>query len=744
MKKKLLVAILALTAALCCAFGLAACSDGLSKDQKKLLQIEIGDSKSQVEELLGAPDDKNNGYKWEYFGGEYASLNKQAQEIEEKMDFITNEKELEKYLRQLDELEEKMDNLEYPYTTIFFDEKGCVSSVTHNANYSKNNRNDKKEFNNITLSSNIITMYTSLYSAGIYAKITYTDGSYKCCPIEYAKDFNSSNSGSIPLEWEDEWGTYTTEITVTELIKKNTVIQDTISDTKFSATAMETGNIKEIKFSVVIQATPTTLNLTKKDSTWVSLRQYFNDVTIPDSVTEIGDKVFYNCSGLTSIVIPEKVTTIGEEAFYGCSGITNISIPEKVTAIGNKAFVDCSGLSSITVDADNNTYYSENDCLIEKESNTLILGCKNSVIPNNITEIENYAFYNCSELTSIIIPENVKTIGFDAFTGCNGLSSINVDSNNTTFYSENNCLIQKTKRATTLFLGCKNSIIPNSVTTIGNNSFYNCKGLKSINIPDSVTYIGKYAFYGCSDLTNVTIPNSVTGIGSSAFSFCTGLTSVTIPDSVTIIEEYTFGFCSSLTNITIPNSVTEICGDAFHDCTSIKSIVLPNSITKIGTQAFIGCTGLTNIIIPNSVTEIADYSFHGCKGLTSITIPNSVKTVGAGAFEYCTGLTSITIPDSVTEIGDYAFYGCTGLTSITIPDSIKSLSDYMFKYCTGLTNVSIPKVTAIGYYTFEYCENLTSITFNGTKSEWNELGEFFLDKAITVHCTDGDLTKSES
>ena len=248
-----------------------------------------------------------------------------------------------------------------------------------------------------------------------------------------------------------------------------------------------------------------------------------------------------------------------------------------------------------------------------------------------------------------------------------------------------------------------------TVTSIGNEAFYQCKGLTSVIIPNSVTSIGESAFYFCSSLTSITIPNSVTSIGSSAFAHCS-LTSVTIPNSVTSIGDGTFAWCSGLTSITIPNSVTSIGDYAFRDCSGLTSVTIPNSVTRIGYSAFYGCRGLTSITIPNSVTSIGDGAFSGCSGLTSVTIPNSVTSIGEGAFSGCSGLTSVTIPNSVTSIGRVAFYGCSGLTSVTIPNSVTSIGYRTFEYCSGLTSVTIGNsVKYIGKNAFAKCSKLEDV-----------------------------------
>ena len=246
-----------------------------------------------------------------------------------------------------------------------------------------------------------------------------------------------------------------------------------------------------------------------------------------------------------------------------------------------------------------------------------------------------------SNATTAIIPNEVTVIDNKAFYGCSFLTSIT---------------------------------LPNSVTTIGNYAFYGCSSLTSITLPNSVTTIGSDAFYGCSSLTSITLPNSITSIGYGAFRGCRALTSITLPNSVTTIGNYAFYGCSSLTSITLPNSVTTIGSDAFHDCWSLTSITIPNSVTSIGSDAFRDCRSLTSITIPNSVTSIGSDAFRSCSSLTSITIPNSVTTIGNYAFSGCRALTSITLPNSNTSIGRQAFSNCENLAFIySMIDNIKNV-----------------------------------------------------------------------
>ncbi len=370
-----------------------------------------------------------------------------------------------------------------------------------------------------------------------------------------------------------------------------------------------------------------------------------NGFTIPSTVkydgvtytvTMIKDHSFEYSGYWEYITIPNTITYLDRAAFAYCD-VKTVNIPKSVVSIGDMAFY-CAPIEKINVASDNPKYSSVNGVLFNKEQTTLIqypCGKQGAyTIPNSVTSICDYAFYDCHGLTSLTISNSVTEVGYDAFQFCTNLSDFNVADDNPNYSSINGVLFNKEKTTLLFYPPGKwgSYSIPDATTTINNSAFFWCEKLISITIPNSVTNIGREAFYYCSNLSSVTIPNSVTSIGWGAFSDC-----------------------SSLTSATISNSLTSIESGLFSDCSHLQSVIIPNSVTSIGDYAFYGCSGLTSVTIPNSVTNIGDDAFYGCSGLTSVTIPNSVTSIGWGAFSDCSSLTSITIPNSVTSIDGGAF-----------------------------------------------------------------------------------------
>ncbi len=381
---------------------------------------------------------------------------------------------------------------------------------------------------------------------------------------------------------------------------------------------------------------------------------YINEILVTNAVittAKIANCAFYNCTSLTSVTIGDSVKIIGGDAFYRCDklvevyNLSSLSITAGSTNYGSigryaksihndrvatsiletdvegfvtinnngvKTLVSYVGnQSKITIPSDIKAIYK---CAFSNNN------IKSIIIPNTVTNIDWYAFSGCSaeiiwenpvitsinswifdgyKGTSITIPKSVRTISFGAFTNCNSLTSIIVDENNEYYKSINGNLYSKDGKTLIQYAMGKRDTsftIPNSVTSIGDNAFYNCSSLTNITISNSVTSIGSDAFYDCVNLSNITIGNNVTNIDERSFANCTNLKEIVIPNSVISIGDTAFGFCSALTKVTIGNGVTTIGDTAFGWCTGLKEIIIGNSVTSIGYNAFYGCSRLTNAI----------------------------------------------------------------------------------------------------------------------------------------------------
>ena len=473
-----------------------------------------------------------------------------------------------------------------------------------------------------------------------------------------------------------------------------------------------------------------------------SWRSGLTSVTIPETVTSIGLQAFIG-TGLTSLPLPNSVTSLESGIIHSCNAISSIIIPASLTSIAEGALHGCPAVASITVDVGNPVYESPDNCnaIIEKASHTLIAGCKNTTIPNSVTSIGGHAFAG-SGLTSISIPSSVTSIGGRAFyhtgltsitipssvvnfdgsalTGCTELASIVVESGNTVYDCRDNCNAIVESSTNTLIAGCKNTIIPNTVTRIGSAAFYDHNEITTIAIPSSVTSLGDQAFRG-SGLTSINIPEGVTNIEFWALAECY-ITSVTVnnPNPISLSDDQDLGFDRYNAVLYVPGGCRDAYANAnyWRDFKEVKEIgadVVFTANTPEGVEMtfkVISESEKTCMVGDESdeFTSPFPSDYNGGVTIPSIVNGYTVTRVGKWAFSWRSGLTSVTIPETVTSIGLQAFIG-TGLTSLPLPNSVTSLESGIIHSCNAISSIIIPaSLTSIAEGALHGCPAVASIT----------------------------------
>lgn len=569
---------------------------------------------------------------------------------------------------------------------------------------------------------------------------SYTDGSsieYKVTYKESALNIQQKLKGYIGVE---------------------PIYEGTLSLSELNNFIFELNEIKEHK-ELKLKEKQVKSGLTVKNGVLKSYVGNLTEFDVPDEITAISSKAFSKCPNLRSIAISANVVKIANDAFIGCKNLEKITvsdensmffsinnciikrsnkklilgcktskiptdgsiksisanaflagqpksvfIPNSVTKIEDDAF-SCIGLKEIVVEEGNRVYRGVGNCLIETKSKVLLLGCENSVIPDDgsVIEISNHAFGGCN-IAEVVIPDSVKNLGSDSYNG---------------------------------------------------DVFKDCSRLETVVIGNGVTSIGWYAFEGCSRLKNVTIGQNVTSVGWCAFEGCKSLVNIEIPTNVTIIESDVFNKCSNLENITLPDELNELNGgEWFTNCKklnfseydnalylgnknnpyivlikakdkSIKSCIINDRTKIVVDEAFKGCTSLSAVIFSNSIKRIGCSAFENCKELTNIRIPDSVESIEPDTFKGCKNLSNIILGNAIKSICGHAFAGCISLVSINLPDSLTDIYANAFDGCIGLSNIYISgNVKSIGYDAFNGCDNLTIYCEPESKpANWDGINE---------------------
>lgn len=531
-------------------------------------------------------------------------------------------------------------------------------------------------------------------------------------------------------------------------------------------------------------------------------------INIPKSVTRIGSKAFYYCKNLKSILLPDSLEDIGDSAFYGCSSLTEISIPDNVEyifsdtfkgcsnlynliigngvkSIGARAFEGCKKLTNITIGNSissiydeaywaafiycpniTNVYYNGDiagwcnnyaaSYLMSKfAENSYINGKPISgdvIIPDGVTNIPDYIFKNCTEITSITIPGSVKNIGIGVVNGCTSIEDIYFTGD-----IKDWCEIETSGHlcSANYYIGgelVENLVIPNGISQIRNGAFYGCLSLKSVTIPDSVTTIGHSAFENCTNLVRITIPDTVTSIYREAFYHTGYYNNIENWDNnVLYIDNHLIEAKAPFSGDYSIKDGTKTIGEyAFYN-RGLTTISIPNSVITIGESAFDSCC-LTSVKIPDSVITIGDCAFENCTNLTDITVDIDNKYYSSDMYgvlfnkektkliQYPAGnlRTTYTIPDNVISIDIAAFSECFNLKEIIISNGVTTIGVCAFSDCNNLKEIIIPKsVTSIGQSAFSDCNNLKDVYYEGSKKDWDNINKHYFGNVIleftTIH-----------
>jgi|GEM_PF-451761 hypothetical protein len=392
------------------------------------------------------------------------------------------------------------------------------------------------------------------------------------------------------------------------------------------------------------------------------------NVTLSEGIKLLMNRMFLNCTALTSITLPSTVTRVNS-AFMGCSGLTEITFPETTVEIGS--LKGCTGLTTLSIPTNVNV----NDFYCTDCSALTSVSFKGNVG----TRISSSAFSGCAALASINIPTAVNAIGTSSFDGCTALTKL---------------------------------AMPETLASIGEYAFRN-SGLTSLTLYRNLTIIGKYAFDGCKDLTSINFPANVTEIKEYTFNNCAKLKDIVLPNGLIYIKDYAFNGCTALGKVTIPGGVQNISPGAFKN-SGLTEVILKEGVMSLSNNSFDGCLLLKKVTFPTTMKTIGGFSNTGIKEI-AFAANAAPEAISSFAFLNCDSLSTITLPNSIKEIGRGAFYDCDTLQSITLPTSIKAIAGQTFHHCNSLKSIKIPEgVTSIGYDAFAYCSKLTSISLPTT------------------------------
>lgn len=449
-------------------------------------------------------------------------------------------------------------------------------------------------------------------------------------------------------------------------------------------------------------------------------------VTVPNGVDEIGEKAFYGCSSLKTLIGGDSVTVIGDSAFGFCESLADITLPQNLEQLGASAFDCCKALKSVSIGP------AVKEIKISAFRNS---GITEVTLSEGLETLGNFAFGNCENLRKINLPSTLKAIGQHAFIYCTALQEVTVPAG-----------VSVVESGTFYGSGINSAILSEGVTKIETEAFGACKNLSAVELGNGLTFIGSGAFVNDTALTSLHIPASVTGFGGDVrnpfISGCYSLTTLTVGEgnefyygaNNCIIERETKKIVYGCAGSVIPSdgSVQSIASYAFF-FSGIRSVTIPSTILKIGGSAF-SDSKLQSLEF-KSAPELGTDAFAYCKKLTEIKFAEGTEVLGQGAFSNCTALKNITFPQSLRVINDYAF-SSTGIINLNIPEGVTEIGEKAFVY-SSVEKVYLPEsLKTIRSYAFGQCDSLKEIHYAGTKTQWNNITKstHWFDGEIKLYC----------
>ena len=456
------------------------------------------------------------------------------------------------------------------------------------------------------------------------------------------------------------------------------------------------------------------------------------------TISDSGEATITGASNITAILeIPalidgHPVTSLAPWSIYACFDLRIVTIPNTVTNIGEGVFSHCRSLEDIFVEDGNGAYKVVDGLLLSKDGTLLALvpgalgklvvpesvrtigrsACEGSSLTNVVfstlvENIEEAAFWAC-DIESIEIPDSVSSIGVGAFSSCHLLDSIYVGSGNSSYKTDGGLLLTKDGKCLVAVPGARSGVtVPEGVTNICESAFSTCNYLTNVILPDSLIGIDAYAFECCWNITHIEIPGSVTFIGTNAFSYCNSLTNIVFNGDAPEMEGGVFEGLpegcvayvsqqSSGWNVEIPGMWNGVRIEYF-DESHPPQLTYTYSVSDSGEATITGANRIPSVLeIPSAidghpVVAIGPKAFQGWVQVKEVVIPDSVKSIGAYAFQYCDGIERIVWGAGITDISQWAFSYCKKLSDVTFKYGLKTIAQYAFGYCEALETVTLPR-----------------------------------------------------